>query len=378
MDSYIKKIRQYIEHLFNNLSIDKLKYIFIGKMINGKIYVPNTMDELIQDVINDVIKNKEFKEIVQDLLTQEEYKEFANYCREKNLTISILKQKIISENIAKKYINKYCTICKTANELFKYNLPRHKLYLDSTNLKLTNILKSLTTEDINKILLMSKEKLINWLFDNKIIHNFYAHDDIYLEDKILFILLPDSEYIKYVYTYSDNIFNHFKEYLKDFISIFSFLKLKRGESMKINGQMLANINHEASCKALVYINGNIITGENASITERTAHKNLIAKYNHNMDLHKDDIKNFTEEQWKEIINLPHLEYRSITHCTRCVINKDFIIIIDGGEFIDEVTNALSSKYSQPIFAFDDSLTYIVRTARLINKYSYIYKLIKIK
>ena len=375
MDKYILRIKRYIDDFILNSSNRNMSYILIGKYVDShNLHIPNNKEELISDGIDLFIKeisNQTIKDIVHEVLTDDEYNEFAQYCRNNKITISKMKQKIIDKDILRKYIDKHCIICDKASDLKKYDLPLQKFHINSTNTKLTHKLKSLSIDEINKIISMPNNNIIDWLVDNDIIYNKYENDHTYLSDrkKYLFINLSTNEFKKYLQYYPNTLFNDFRKYLNQFNSIFSFLKLRKGESMEIDGKTLHEINHEASCKAILYINGNIIVGGQSSDTARTEHRFLLADYMRNEDksLHKDDIKKFTDEEFTQVKRLSYMEQRQVLHTVRCIINDQFIIIIDGGEFIDEVTQKLSNLYTQPIFAFNDSMTSIIHTANRIIK-----------
>ena len=154
------------------------------------------------------------------------------------------------------------------------------------------------------------------------------------------------------------------------------INIEVGESISLNGDLFHSLTHTDQYIPIIYINGNVITGEAINDTEngRIHHAALFKKYCMNESLHKFDKIQMPITDWsnmvkdlttysEEIYNLME-KYK----CVRAVqsIHGTAVVIIIATDNMKEAAKAFTAQIAtcNKVFACNSSLTELSREAKI--------------
>lgn len=147
------------------------------------------------------------------------------------------------------------------------------------------------------------------------------------------------------------------------------LDLKLYETIDVDEEFFTRLHHDSSYRPLIYINGNVILGDEVDGEERRFHDTLFRAYGNDKKLHTNDIIKMPMSKWKSL----HLDswnvYRKFKG-VRAVMQKHNVCTIDGFEFTEEAVAAIKKKYNCKVFAVNynnDDFGKLKRFAKLMQK-----------
>ena len=133
------------------------------------------------------------------------------------------------------------------------------------------------------------------------------------------------------------------------------LNIAIGEELDIDDDFFNRIHHTNGFRPLIYINGNVILGDDTEARERIHHQPLFIAYGKEEKLHNNDLVQMSMEEWNRL-DFNDTSVQRKYHGVRAVIQKQNVCTIDGFEYTVEAADAINKKYNCKVFAvnFDSS------------------------
>ena len=140
--------------------------------------------------------------------------------------------------------------------------------------------------------------------------------------------------------------------------------LQIGQTLPISSDIIKKYMHSMYVKPLIYINGNIIKGDenftlNAARGERQSHSQVVSKYLNDMSLHKNDIIKMSADEWKN--KDPHMIAADVDY-NRAVTDGKIIMFLYPELNNDKIATLLHNHYNRPVFMITDNGSNIERIA----------------
>ena len=143
------------------------------------------------------------------------------------------------------------------------------------------------------------------------------------------------------------------------------LDLEIGEERDLDDGFFNRLHHSSQFKPVVYINGNVIVGDETDERERTHHGVLYNAYGKNEKFHKNDIIKKPMEEWKKI-EWTWDECRKY-HGVSAVIQTENVCTINGFDYTDEAAQAINKKLGCKVFAVSYDPKIINKIRRFAKK-----------
>ena len=384
--------------------INMLRRVLIAKKINNQI---NNNSDIIDLLKNELIKYVDRADVYNKIITK--LSAIINlydisqlellYHKNKNDFINLL----FSNEFLWKYIDNNFIFIDSSNKLIDiFNNDKYKKYfkdqclflaatkyvkqqlLDTDNLKNANIVINDKLNDINSIQQHLAQDLIQIFRYN----NFFIDDinNTRLKEKQYILLkFNDIELKKFIqYILNNNeIIEIFKQQIINKVDInkiaeevhinriltdLSKINIKIGESIDVDGELLHYMTHDISFLPLIYINGNVIFGNQHEVSEyggRVHHNVLFDRYFKDEKLHTNDQIKQEMDEWRKC-NGNNINDVLKYHGVRAVQKDNVILLIDGGNNTKEATDAIYNKTNNKILALSDNALLLVRTAKIFR------------
>lgn len=144
------------------------------------------------------------------------------------------------------------------------------------------------------------------------------------------------------------------------INDISSIKLKKEESIQIDGRLIHHISHDNNWRAFVYINGNILINRNY----RIGHGELFKLYFNNLEEnHANDIIPF-QKCTASFANIRKY------HGVRGVIKDNVALLIDAEGLVAEAARIVNQQLGCTVLAFINSFNTLIRKAQIMSSEEY--------